>query len=163
MIKNKENSCVKKRSNGVRAIIFFSIGIITLLSFQLSFAGSPGEYAVIHSDPALEEVVKNNQLPPDYKYYYNGRSNLPYAVIGVDPNYKLISKYWYPIESKNQVANKVSHLMFTRATHITYARIQDSAGNQIGLWFSGYQNTIVQFGPGKGLKIFSPYQPNEAM
>ena len=163
MIKNKKSCCIKQIRNGVRAIVFFPIGLISLLSFHLSFAGSPGEYAVIHSDPALEEVVKNNQLPPDYRYYYDGRSSLPYAVIGIDPNYKLISKYWYPIGSKDQVVNKVSHLMYTGATHITYARILDSAGNQIGLWFSEYQNTIVQFGPDNGLKIFSPYQPNEVM
>jgi hypothetical protein len=44
---------------------------------------------------------------------------------------------------------------------VTYGRILDSAGIQIGLWFSEYQNPIVRFEPKNRLKVFSPYQPGD--
>ena len=96
-----------------------------------------------------------------YKYYYTGRSNLPYAVIGIDPRYILNSKFWHKIESKNKIDKKINNLMPIGRNHVTYGRILDSDGNQIGLWFSEYQNTVIRFGSGNELKVFSPYQPND--
>jgi len=157
----KEKIMTKKQKyNKIWAMIII---LIALLSSGVAIAGNPGEYARIYEDPALEDVIKANQLPPDYQYYFDGRPRMPYAVIGIDPKYKLTSKYWYSITSKNQIADRVQHLMPTGATHITYGRILDSSGTQIGLWFSEYQDTIVQFGPGNGLKVFSPYKPNETI
>lgn len=161
MIKNKKYNCLKHKGTVNWKSILFSIGFFTILFFQIAFAGSPGEYAVIHKDPSVETSFKLNQMPSKYNYYYTGRSNLPYAVIGIDPKYTLISKYWYKIESKAQVVKKISHLMPTGAINVTYGRVLDSDGNQIGLWFSEYHNTIVRFGSGNELKVFSPYMPND--
>lgn len=141
--------------------ILFLIGLLTMLSFQTVFAGSPGEYAVIRKDPGVKVLFKQNQLPSEYQYYYTGRSNLPYAVIGISPKYTLNSKYWYKIESQSQIIKKVKNLMPTGFTGVSYGRILDSADNQVGLWFSEYPRTIVKFGPNNSLKVFSPYRPNK--
>ena len=133
----------------------------TILFCQIAFAGNPGEYAVIHEDLSVETNFELNKMPSKYNYYYTGRSNLPYAVIGIDPKYTLISKYWYKIESETQIVEKISHLMPTISRSVTYGRILDSGGNQIGLWFSEYPNPIVRFGSGNELMVFSPYRPTD--
>ena len=145
--------------NWITIILF--IGLFTTLFFQVTFAENPGEYAVIRFDPAAESLFKQNRLPTEYHYYYTGRSQIPYAVMGIDPKYTLNSKFWHKIESKNKIGKKINNLMPITGGHVTYERILDSGGNQIGLWFSEYPNTIVRFGSGNELKVFSPYQPND--
>lgn len=143
--------------------ILLCVGFFTILLFQTAFAGSLRKYGTIQEDPALETAVKQKQTLPDYQYYYNGRSHLPYAVIGIDPKYTLISKYWFKIDTKDQVTRKSSHLMPTGASHVTFGRILDSTGNQMGIWFSEYRNTIVRFGENNSVEIFSPYSPNKTL
>jgi len=159
MIKNKKYSCLKQNENWIS--ILFLIGLFTIPFFQVTFAGSPGEFAVIREDPAVKTIFKLNQMPAEYNYYYTGRSDLPYAVIGIDPKYTLKSKYWYKIEAKDQIVKKINHLMPIGAIDVTYGRIVDQDGNQIGLWFSEYYHTVIIFGSNNRLLIFSPYQSNE--
>ena len=87
----------------IPVLITIFIGILTILNVQTVFGGSVGEYAKIASSSEVESLVKTNQLPLNYKYYYTGRANLPYAVIGIDPQYTLKSKFWHEIESQEQV------------------------------------------------------------
>ena len=161
MKKSYKINWLKQKGDIIGTTILFSIGLFTMLFLQVAVAGSPGEYAVTHADPAVESLFKQNQMPSKYNYYYTGRSNLPYAVIGIDPKYTLNSKFWHKIESKNKIGKKINNLMPIRGNHVTYGRILDSEGNQIGLWFSEYRSTIVRFESNNKLKVFSPYQPND--
>jgi len=129
--------------------------------FQVVFAGNPGEFAVILEDPAVKNIFKLKQLPSEYNYYYTGRSNLPYAVIGIDPKYTLNSKHWNKIESADQIIKKIDHLMPIENLRVIYGRILDRDNNQIGLWFSEYYHTIIIFGTNNRLTVYSPYQPND--
>lgn len=160
MKKNKKSNCLKQKGYANLTKTLFWVVLFTILSFQMALAGRPGEYAVIREDSAIKTLFKQNQLPSEYNYYYTGRSGLPYAVIGIDTKYSLNSKFWSKIESKSQIVYKIDHLMSTGATHVTYGRIIDSVGTQVGLWFSEYRNTIVRFELGNELKVFSPYRPN---
>ncbi len=161
MKKSYKINWLKQKGNIIRTTILFSIGLFTMLYFQVAFAGSPGEYAVTRADLAVESLFKQNQLSTEYNYYYTGRSNLPYAVIGIDPKYTLNSKFWHKIEFKNKIGKKINNLMPIRGGPVIYGRILNSGGNQIGLWFSEYRSTIVRFESNNKLKVFSPYRPND--
>jgi len=161
MKKSYKINWLKQKGDIIGTTILFSVGLLTMLFLQVAVAGSPGDYAVTHADPAVENLFKQNQLSTEYNYYYTGRSKIPYAVIGIDSKYTLNSKFWHKIESKIKISKKIKNLMPIGGGHVTYGRILDSGGNQIGLWFSEYPNTIVRFGSGNELKVFSPYQPND--
>ncbi len=159
MIRNKRYRYLKQNGNWIS--ILFLIGLFTILFFQVAFAGNPGEFAVILEDPAVKNIFKLKQLPSEYNYYYTGRSNLPYAVIGIDPKYTFNSKHWNKIESADQIIKKIDHLMPIENLRVIYGRILDRDNNQIGLWFSEYYHTIIIFGTNNRLTVYSPYQPND--
>lgn len=141
--------------------IVFLTSLFSILYLQIASAAKSTEYAKIYDDPAVEIMVKKSRLPSGYHYYYTGRSNLPYAVIGIDSNYSLTSKYWHKIESEDQILKKIAHLMPVGKTGVTFAHIRTSENHNIGLWFSEYKHTIIKLEPNKSIKVFSPYRSNE--
>jgi len=34
----------------------------------------------------------------DYKYYYYGRTNMPYAIVGIDRDYHMQSRVWREVD-----------------------------------------------------------------
>ena len=68
MIRNKIYRCLKQNGNWIS--ILFLVGLFTMLFSQVAFAGNPGEFAVIHEDPAVKNIFKLKQLPSEYNYYY---------------------------------------------------------------------------------------------
>ncbi len=151
----------KDNRNVIRSMTIFLAGVFLLVFAQAAFSGSPGAYADFSVDPAFETQVKQSQMPSEYNYYYTGRSDLPYAVIGIDPKYTLKSKYWHKIVSRDEILEKVNHLMPIGNANLTYRKIMGEARSQIGVWFSEYRKTIVKFEPNDRLTVFSPYQPND--
>ncbi len=141
--------------------IGFLTALLSILYFQTALATKTFDYAKIYEDPAVELMFKQDQLPSSYNYYYTGRSNLPYAVIAIDSNYSLDSKFWHRIESEDQVRKKISNLMAIGETSVTFGQIMASDNDKIGLWFSEYSHTVIRLEPKKTIKVFSPYQPSD--
>jgi hypothetical protein len=138
------------------------LGCFLILYAQEAFSGEVGAYAKVKSSTEVEFQVKTNKLPIEYRYYYTGRSSLPYAIIGIDPKYTLKGKYWYQIKSLDKVIHKINNLMpIVQATDITYSKILDTDGNHLGIWFSEYPHVVVRFESGNNLTVFSPYRPND--
>jgi hypothetical protein len=154
--------------NFIKNFVMFSIvptviaGAWVLLSGQTVLGGDVGEYAHIQPSAEIESQVKTNKLPVNYKYYYTGRDDIPYAVIGINPEYTVEAKFWYEIKTQDEVIYKINHLMpIVQATDITYGKIVDAEGNQAGVWFSEYSSGVVRFETGNRLTVFSPYQPGD--
>ena len=123
-------------------------------------AGLFDAYAKFKKDPEIRDTFRETKALPNLNYFYTGRSNLPYAVIGIDPKYVLESRFWNKIETRDMVIDKVDHLMPVPPFNMAASIILDANGNQIGIWFSYYTSTIVKFGKDHTLTIYSPYTPN---
>lgn len=137
-------------------------GIIILCAFAFAppgYAGFFDNYAKFKRIPEMRNRYVDKETLPDYNYYYTGRSNLPYAVIGVDPGYEINSRFWNKIETKDMVTEKVGELMPVHPYDMNTARILDKDGKQIGIWFSYYPGTVVKLGQGRSLIVYSPYKP----
>ncbi|HKJ98493.1 MAG TPA: hypothetical protein VJ959_06200 [Desulfotignum sp.] len=140
-----------------------AICIVLLAAFALT-AGCAGSYGRFVSSPALQKQYNTSSLPDAYDYYYSGRSDLPYAVVGINNKYQFSSRLWFKIDTMDQVYKKISDLsdLHVDATRMRTADILDHKGNKIGVWFSYYYYTPVRINPETGtVKIFNPYDPNE--
>lgn len=149
-------------TTGRWTVVTLLAGLIIFFGAQGALAGGLGNFGSIKDDPGLKTAVAKEGILPDYTYYFTGRSHLPYAVVGLDPSYKLKKGFWSEIGSKDQALSKISSLMPTEAVQETYGWILDPDGRRIGVWFSGYWHTVIRFSPVKEVEILSPYNPNDA-
>jgi len=131
----------------------------TAITIMLFLSGCMGSYGRIKSNPDLTDAFKNNLKLPDYNYYYCGRENLPYAVVGIDPQYEFQDSVWFKIETKADVYKKAASITAWDRTWSRGADILDPEGNRIGIWFSYYSSTSVKVGPDNKVAVFNPYRP----
>lgn len=143
--------------------VSMAICMALLAAFAVT-AGCTGSYGRLVSSPAVQDQYQAGSLPDTYQYYYCGRSGLPYAVVGINKKYRFNSRFWFKIDTMDQVYEKISDLsnLHADATQMRMADILDHKGNKIGVWFSYYYYTPVEINPETGtVKVFNPYDPNE--
>jgi len=138
-------------------------GFILLVLFILPACAQ--KYGYIQENETVLDLYASKMPLPDYDYYYTGRSNLPYAVIGVDKKYTFNDRVWIKIDSKEEVYDKIAHLDDRPGTgvynDITGADIVNKSEGKLGIWFSYYAYTIVKVDPDtKMLDVFNPYSPS---
>ena len=143
---------ISKRFRQTAATILFSTALLTLPACLSS-------YGRIKANPDLTNVFKQQQTLPDYIYYYCGRENLPYAVVGIDPRYEFQDRLWHRLETKAAVSKSVAGIRLWNDRWARGAEILDPAGNRIGIWFSYYSSTTVKVGPGNRVAVYNPYHP----
>lgn len=142
-----------KNKSGSRATLL-------AVSILLALTGCMGNYGRLKADPALTDAFINGSGLPDYNYYYCGRENLPYAVVGIDPKYEFEDRVWHRIETREEVYKKAAGIVAWNDIWSKGAEILDPSGNLIGIWFSYYQHTTVKVGPENKVAVYNPYSPN---
>jgi len=130
------------------------------VSVLLILPGCMADYGRLKSNPDLTDVFTNKLALPEYNYYYCGRDNLPYAVVGIDPKYEFQDRVWHKIETKEEVYKKAAALLALDDIWSRGADILDPTGNRIGIWFSYYQHTTVKVGPENKVWVYNPYSPS---
>ena len=138
-------------------------GVKTALTFIAALIILPGcmaDYGQLKGDPGLTDVFQDLAALPDYNYYYNGRANVPYAVIGIDPQYEFQDRVWHRIENRADVVKKVANIRSWNREWSQGAEIVGPSGEKLGIWFSYYRQTTVKVGPGNMVAVYSPYVPN---
>jgi hypothetical protein len=132
------------------------------IAVLLILPGCMSSYGRLKANPELTDAFTNRRaLPPDYIYYYCGRENLPYAVVGIDPAYQFEDRVWFKIETKEEVYKKAASVVAWNDIWSRGAEILDPSGNRIGIWFSYYQHTTVKVGPENKVTVYNPYSPNK--
>jgi hypothetical protein len=79
------------------------------------------------------------QVSPNYRYWYLYLENSPYAVVGLDGEFRMEDISWTEMEPGSETFSKVVGLVesFPVPGSITYgAYIVDSKGERIGVWYS---------------------------
>lgn len=133
---------------------------LTLIAALIIIPGCMADYGQLKGDPALTDMFQDMDALPDYNYYYNGRANVPYALVGIDPQYEFQDRVWHRIESRADVVKKVTNMRSFDRVWSQGAEIVDPSGNRLGIWFSYYRHTTVKVGPGNKVAVYSPYVPN---
>jgi hypothetical protein len=76
---------------------------------------------------------------PEYRYWYLNQENNPYAVVGLESDYRLEDVMWTPVQPDSPTFEKVVGLVqsFPVPGGFTYgAYIIDPSGRTIGVWYS---------------------------
>ena len=134
-----------------------------MLSLLLTVTGCFSSYGRIKSNEATNQAFMANQLPGNYNYYYYGRSNMPYAIIGLDSQYKLKSRLWLAVDPDTEAFRKmVEWAWWDTYDFPNYPKgkdILDPEGKKIGIWFSSARWAAVKMLDDQGTVMIAPDTP----
>jgi len=150
----KQQGRSKERISG----IYQGLMLIFLLILLL---GCTNQYAYLQRDDAVTHLFRTNSVPETYRYYTDGRTDIPYAIIGIDPRFELVPHLWAPLEPNSDAfARKVAFLWlpedWTRYPSGQGAYIEDKKGNRIGIWYSMYPYATITVDVGGRVEVYSP-------
>ena len=138
--------------------------IVSMWSLSMVVLGcASGNYGRIAQDDAVTRMFESNTVPSEYTYYTNGRTQMPYAIIGIAPAYPQNALTWTPVApNTHDFAEKVK-FMYLPVTMDHYesprgAWILDASGKRIGIWYSCYPWAPVKDKNGT-VTVFSPFVP----
>jgi hypothetical protein len=93
----------------------------------------------IRSSQDVERSFEALQFSPDYRYWYLYLENSPYAVAGLNREYRIENKLWTEVPPGSETFGKVVELVrrFPVPGSRTFgATIVDPNAQQIGVWYS---------------------------
>ncbi len=118
---------------------FFLFLLPLALVFMTSCAGT-GNYGKLVPDDNVKKTFETYQLPPDYTYYYSGPDAMPKALIGIQNDFHLESKFWKPVELTHKQLKRwfekggISRRDYDLSRN--GAEILAPDGRQIGIWYA---------------------------
>lgn len=148
---------MRKRPFSLNQVISkpFITFLFGLLAFALA-AGCTGSYGRVAFDENVADAFKTFQVPADYKYYYYGVNNRHYAILGLDPKWKLQSRIWRQIDPQTEKFKEAVKYMWEIENYPPYyvrgSYIFDNEGNKVGVYYSSFYAT-VKFGSDNRIEV----------
>jgi hypothetical protein len=145
---------------------FISSAVFCFFLIPLFMVGcAAGQYGQLRMDSHVTQMFDTSSVPETFRFYTIGRTDLPYAIIGIDPDWHLITDFWDPVKPNTPDFARKVRAIWTPETWDRYlsgqgAWILDAQGNKIGIWYSMYPYTTIKVEPGHRVRIFSPWTPS---
>jgi hypothetical protein len=118
-------------------------------------------YGKLERSREVTRAFETLQISDAYNYYTHGLGNIPYAIIGIDRNYKLRKGLWKAVSLTPQMLRG-----WIRQMDIIYDGFQpygfqilDDNGKMIGVWYSSKQWTTVILEDENQVAVFTPEPP----
>jgi hypothetical protein len=128
-------SILQLELKSIRSSLILSVAALAL---ALMVTGCSHNYGGFSRDSQVDLAFRNGNLQPDYNYYYQGRDNMPYAIIGIDRSYTVPSRFWIAFEPDTELLKKMTGNIYDKHKYYpTGSHILDPAGSIIGAWYSG--------------------------
>ncbi len=111
-----------------------------------------------HNDEATR-AFQTYQVKPDYKYYYYGRTNMPYAVVGIDREYQMRSRIWREVDQDTEQFKEMvfwvwdDYRYHNQRNFTKGADILDPDGKKVGIWYSGLWWAAIRFEENKRIVV----------
>lgn len=111
-----------------------------------------------HNDEATR-AFQTYQVKPDYKYYYYGRTNMPYAVVGIDREYQMRSRVWREVDQDTEQFKEMvfwvwdDYRYHNQRNFTKGADILDPDGKKVGIWYSGLWWAAIRFEENKRIVV----------
>ena len=102
-------------------------------------ACSIGNFGRLRNSEEVGRSFAALQVSSNYRYWYLYLENSPYAVVGLEREYRIEDISWTEVEAGSEVFRKVVKLVegFPVSGYVTYgAYILNSEGERIGVWYS---------------------------
>ena len=118
------------------------IGAILIPMLVVACMKSLGGLAI---DQNVAQAFRAGQVDPGLRYYYAGRENIPYAIIGIDRDYTVPSAYWIRMDPDSDQLKEMSQNIFQEIRTNPYgAKIVGPDGKTIGIWYSNIYNYTIR-------------------
>ncbi|WDP89109.1 MAG: hypothetical protein HUN04_04950 [Desulfobacter sp.] len=134
---------------------------VAVLCLCLAGCFAAGWGRLVHSN-RLMDLYRDGNLAGNHAYYYCGREGLPYAVVGIDPSYTFTGRFWFRIESREELYRKIGHLSNLEPWHTAMhaKEIISASGRVVGTWFSYYNTTSIEIDEAaRKVNVHNPYKP----
>ena len=121
------------------AFIELSHGLLCILVLVVLFLSACAfhAYGKFAGSSEVKKAFQTGHVYPEYNYYYSGRENMPYAIIGIVKNYSVPSKYWIRFDPNSEKLKKMAGTLYQNINDISYgSKIMAPDGRQIGIWYS---------------------------
>ena len=105
-------------------------------------------YGRLRHNGEVTRAFQTYQVEPDYKYYYYGRTNMPYAIVGIDRTYHMKSRVWREVDHDTEQFKKMIFWVWDDLYvpfYLSGAYITDPGGKNVGVWYSGIWYAAVRF------------------
>ena len=101
-------------------------------------------YGKLQRDRELTSAFEGHILPQDFRYYYYGPDNMPYAVMGIGSGYRLQSKLWQPVDLETDRFKKMIKWIWTEHNYSpSGAYILGPGGGRVGIWYSSIVHAAI--------------------
>ena len=138
-------------ASSVDALEIPGIGTVNLPSFK---------YGKLKRDKDVNQTFQSAEVLPEHKYYISGQANIPYAIIGINNQYKLRPGIWQEVELTTPLLRGWISKMDNIYGYPPYGSvIVDDKGQSIGIWYSSKQWTTVIIEDKNEIAILAPETP----
>lgn len=118
---------------------------VILLAALLGCAAS--NYGRLASNPDVTQAFQNHQVLPNHTYYYRGSHSRPFVVAGIHKDFVLDSPLWVEIDTQSKdfrtLIDRVSLQGMGSTVQPWGFTIIDSAGREVGVWYSAIRAAAV--------------------
>lgn len=123
----------------IRSTRLFLFLLLVAVVFLASCAGT-GNYGKLVPDDNVKKTFETYQLPQDHTYYYSGSDDRPKALIGIQNEFHLESKFWKPVELTHKLLKRWFDIGGISRDDYDLSRngaeILAPDGRQIGIWYA---------------------------
>ena len=134
--------------------LWAAIGALVLSSMV---SGCLGQYGSLKRDPEVTQAFDSKTVNPEYQYFYFGRSNQPYVLVGIDRTYHMRSHMWREVDLNDDVFEEMVYWIWTDVLY-GYRRekgayILDPQGEKVGVWYSHIWWAAIRFSDDNRIEI----------
>ncbi len=141
--------------------------VMALFSFLvlLSGCGPAKDYARVTMNWQVDQEFKSGKLQPEYRYYFNGPSGEPTALLALRKEYQLKSEFWHEFKVGGQLKSWVENFpgKFCEVDDIEYIQIKyrgmeitGKNGERIGMLYTKYYYVVAWWGEGNQIIVTQP-------
>jgi hypothetical protein len=150
---------IMKRSATVAHNPFWVVPLAVMLAL---FFGCAGGYGRLEKGPEVTAAFVEHRLPSDYRFYYTGRDNMPYAIVGIRDGYRFQSKFWKPIDPDSDAFKKMVRSPYGyQQSQVRGAFLIGPDGERVGMWYSAYDFASFRVTADRAVYVHSPYNPTD--
>ena len=131
---------------------------MVLVFMLLFFAGCAGNYGYVQRSREVGRMFENLNIPSDYNYYFTGPEAVPYAIIGIHPDYNLKTRLWKSVNLTTEMLQMwlASGMQGAIGMPPGGSYILGPDGEKIGIWYSIFRYSPVKLVDNREVVVHPP-------